>query len=158
SGALPAGLSLNRDTGAITGIPTAEGASKFTITARNGGVVPDASISYDMKVTPFLAPPQITLTAAVERGTLARGGSVGVSVSLRNDSPQPVSGVVSLAGPDSVDVDPASVEFSGLESGKAVTRSFRVSAKPDAALGEAVLTASAHVTGVPVTPVQIPLT
>jgi hypothetical protein len=157
SGALPAGLMLNKDTGGITGIPTAKGASKFTITARNGGGVADASISYDMKVTPPLAPPQITLTTGVESSTLSRGGSVDVSVTVRNDSPQPASGVVSLAGPESVSVEPGSAEFSGLASGETVTRSFRISAKPDAPLVEAVLTASAQVTGVPVAPVQVPL-
>ncbi|WP_406419835.1 discoidin domain-containing protein [Streptomyces sp. NBC_00842] len=157
SGALPAGLTLNKDTGGITGIPTAKGAGKFTITARNGGGVADASISYDMKVTPPLAPPQITLTTGVESSTLSRGGSVDVSVTVRNDSPQSASGVVSLAGPESVSVEPGSAEFSGLASGETVTRSFRISAKPDSPLGEAVLTASARVTGVPVAPVQVPL-
>ncbi|MCW3816021.1 polysaccharide lyase family protein [Micromonospora sp. DR5-3] len=158
SGALPAGLSLNPDTGAITGVPSAEGSREFTITARNDGGVADASVAYKMKVTPFLAPPEITLTAAVGQGKLARGESVDVSVSLRNDSPQSVSGVLSLTGPDSISVDPSSVEFAGLESGKTLTRTLRVSAGPDAGLGGVVLTASGRVTGRPVAPVQVPLT
>lgn len=48
SGALPAGLTLHKDTGAITGIPTTPGIRKFTITARAGT---DASITYKLKVT-----------------------------------------------------------------------------------------------------------
>ncbi|WP_406425325.1 Ig domain-containing protein [Streptomyces sp. NBC_00873] len=54
AGALPAGLVLNNDTGGITGVPSEEGASRFTITARNGGSVPDASITYELTVTPAI--------------------------------------------------------------------------------------------------------
>ncbi|WP_406424733.1 Ig domain-containing protein [Streptomyces sp. NBC_00842] len=50
SGALPAGLSLNKDTGGITGIPTTSGATHFTITARNSDGVPDAAVTYKLKV------------------------------------------------------------------------------------------------------------
>lgn len=39
-GRLPRGLTLNQDTGGITGIPTHPGTSKFTITAANGGASP----------------------------------------------------------------------------------------------------------------------
>ncbi|MBL1118401.1 putative Ig domain-containing protein [Streptomyces sp. 110] len=46
SGGLPAGLTLNKDTGGITGVPTRKGTSKFTITARNSGGVEDARITY----------------------------------------------------------------------------------------------------------------
>ncbi|OIJ90434.1 Ig domain-containing protein [Streptomyces colonosanans] len=50
SGSLPAGLTLNIDTGAITGIPTTPGTSKFTITARNGDTRPDAAVTYKVRV------------------------------------------------------------------------------------------------------------
>ncbi|MFI0766270.1 Ig domain-containing protein [Streptomyces sp. NPDC021218] len=46
SGSLPAGLTLNKDTGGITGVPTRKGTSKFTITARNSGGAEDARITY----------------------------------------------------------------------------------------------------------------
>ncbi|MEU5845374.1 Ig domain-containing protein [Saccharopolyspora shandongensis] len=49
-GALPAGLTLNKDTGGITGIPTKPGASKFAITAHNGGTISDAAITYKLNV------------------------------------------------------------------------------------------------------------
>ncbi|MGW2089038.1 Ig domain-containing protein [Streptomyces sp. NPDC001880] len=45
-GSLPAGLTLNQDTGGITGVPTAAGARRFTVTARNSGGVADARITY----------------------------------------------------------------------------------------------------------------
>lgn len=51
SGALPAGLSLNKDTGGITGVPTAPGTKRFTITARNSGIMPDAAVTYSLQVT-----------------------------------------------------------------------------------------------------------
>lgn len=51
-GRLPSGLTLNQDTGGITGIPTAPGTSKFTITARNGGSIADAKIAYKVTTRP----------------------------------------------------------------------------------------------------------
>jgi hypothetical protein len=45
TGSLPAGLSLNTSTGAITGTPTTPGASSFTITATNAAGSDDASLS-----------------------------------------------------------------------------------------------------------------
>ncbi|MFF3788150.1 Ig domain-containing protein [Streptomyces sp. NPDC001933] len=51
-GRLPRGLTLNQDTGGITGIPTAPGISKFTITAKNGGAVVDARTTYKVTTRP----------------------------------------------------------------------------------------------------------
>ncbi|MFE2735843.1 Ig domain-containing protein [Streptomyces sp. NPDC059349] len=51
-GRLPRGLTLNQDTGGITGIPTHPGTSKFTITAANGGSVADAKIAYKVTTRP----------------------------------------------------------------------------------------------------------
>ncbi|WP_406527260.1 Ig domain-containing protein [Streptomyces sp. I8-5] len=51
SGVLPAGLSLNKDTGGITGVPTAPGTKRFSITARNNGIMPDAEVTYRLQVT-----------------------------------------------------------------------------------------------------------
>ncbi|WP_439681150.1 Ig domain-containing protein [Embleya sp. MST-111070] len=52
SGSLPRGLTLNKDTGGLTGVPATPGTSKFTITARNGGDVADARITYRLKTMP----------------------------------------------------------------------------------------------------------
>ncbi|AUH44398.1 Ig domain-containing protein [Streptomyces sp. CMB-StM0423] len=51
SGSLPRGLTLNEDTGGITGVPESTGTSKFTVTARNGGSVADARITYRVRTT-----------------------------------------------------------------------------------------------------------
>ncbi|WP_326791547.1 Ig domain-containing protein [Streptomyces sp. NBC_00841] len=50
SGVLPAGLTLNKDTGGVTGIPAKKGAATFTVTARNSGGAPDASAGYRMNM------------------------------------------------------------------------------------------------------------
>jgi hypothetical protein len=50
SGVLPAGLTLNKDTGGVTGIPAKKGAATFTVTARNSGGAPDASARYRMNI------------------------------------------------------------------------------------------------------------
>lgn len=50
-GALPAELTLNPDTGGITGVPKSAGASTFTVVARNNGVA-DARITYMVTTTP----------------------------------------------------------------------------------------------------------
>ncbi|MBU3863180.1 Ig domain-containing protein [Streptomyces sp. 4503] len=52
SGSLPPGLTLNKDTGGITGVPTTKGTRKFTITARNSGGIADAKITYRVATAP----------------------------------------------------------------------------------------------------------
>ncbi|MFF4762562.1 polysaccharide lyase family protein [Streptomyces sp. NPDC001292] len=64
--------------------------------------------------------------------------------------------MTSLVDPRST--DPGSAEFSGLRPGEILTRSFRVTAKDDASLGEAMLTAHARVAGKPVASAEVPLT
>jgi len=49
TGSLPAGLTLNPTTGAITGTPTTPGTFTFTVVASNG-VTPDASATYSIVV------------------------------------------------------------------------------------------------------------
>ena len=61
SGALPDGLSLNKDTGKISGTPTADGTAKFTVTAENSAgsdtkelsitITKDAPIEFTITVT-----------------------------------------------------------------------------------------------------------
>lgn len=62
SGALPAGLSLNVASGAITGTPTASGISSFTITATDANDCP-GSRTYVIAVTAIVCP-VITLSPA----------------------------------------------------------------------------------------------
>ncbi len=73
SGSLPAGLTLNPATGAITGIPTAFGTSSFTAQVMdNSGLAAGTTTS---SCTIVIAPPPITLACA------ANTGQVGVPYS-----------------------------------------------------------------------------
>jgi hypothetical protein len=70
SGALPDGLTLNPDTGAITGTPTAAGSSTFTVTATDAA---DVTASQEFTVVVNAAP-------VIDQTTLP-GGEVGVAYS-----------------------------------------------------------------------------
>ncbi|WP_405913742.1 Ig domain-containing protein [Streptomyces sp. NBC_00963] len=50
AGALPQGLTLNRDTGGITGTPRRAGTASFTVTAHQTGGAPDATAHYRIRV------------------------------------------------------------------------------------------------------------
>lgn len=50
TGALPQGLTLNRDTGGITGTPRRAGTASFTVTAHQTGGAPDATAHYRIRV------------------------------------------------------------------------------------------------------------
>jgi alpha-tubulin suppressor-like RCC1 family protein len=78
SGALPAGLSLNSSTGALTGTPTTAGTATFTIRAtRSPGVFADRTFTQIVALTPTW------LTGA----TFERTKTVAVTISLvANDS------------------------------------------------------------------------
>jgi hypothetical protein len=58
-GALPAGLSLNASTGAITGKPTAPGTASFTVKVTDGET-PSGSASANLSITVIVAPLTIT--------------------------------------------------------------------------------------------------
>jgi Putative Ig domain len=59
AGALPAGLSLNASTGAITGKPTVPGTASFTVKVSDGET-PSASVSANLFITVNVAPLAIT--------------------------------------------------------------------------------------------------
>lgn len=59
SGALPAGLTLDGTSGAISGTPLAAGSSTFSITASNG-TAPDATLSYTLTAAPAAVTPTPT--------------------------------------------------------------------------------------------------
>lgn len=64
SGTLPAGLSLNTTTGAITGTPTVSGSSSVTVTATNGaGTSPAATLSFNIDCAPVTQATTITTSA-----------------------------------------------------------------------------------------------
>lgn len=60
SGALPAGLKLNRDTGGITGVPVSNRAATFTVTGY--GTPGTANARATFTIAPALARPAASLT------------------------------------------------------------------------------------------------
>ncbi len=66
AGSLPAGLTLNGTTGVISGTPTAEGVSTFTVRAANSTGVQDTQ---ELSITVFRATPAIT-TGSLPSGVL----------------------------------------------------------------------------------------
>ncbi len=62
TGTLPAGLTLNSATGEISGTPTAEGTSTFTVVASNG-ISPNAEKELSIKVNPVPVTPVYTISA-----------------------------------------------------------------------------------------------
>jgi len=70
SGVLPAGLTLDATTGAITGTPTTPGSYTFTVTAANG-TTPDVSAVYSIVVNT----PPVPARAVAARAELAATGT-----------------------------------------------------------------------------------
>ena len=74
TGSLPAGLTLNTATGAITGTPTTAGPVNFTVMAANG-TLPNTTRALQIMVNPAPVPPAITTTSL-------DGGVVGTAYSV----------------------------------------------------------------------------
>ena len=82
-GGLPAGLSLNKDTGEISGTPTAEGTATFTVKATNSA----GSNTKELSITiTKAAPAEHTITVTTEGGGTASASSakavVGTEIRL----------------------------------------------------------------------------
>ena len=82
-GGLPAGLSLNADTGEISGTPTADGTAKFTVKAENSA----GSDTKELSITiTKAAPTEYTVTVTTEGGGTASASSakavVGTEIRL----------------------------------------------------------------------------
>ena len=83
NGVLPAGLSLNADTGEISGTPTAEGTATFTVKATNSA----GSNTKELSITiTKAAPAEHTITVTTEGGGTASASSakavVGTEITL----------------------------------------------------------------------------
>ena len=77
-GGLPAGLSLNKDTGEISGTPTADGTAKFTVKAENSA----GSDTKELSITiTKAAPAEHTITVTTEGGGTASASSAKAVVS-----------------------------------------------------------------------------
>ncbi len=86
AGALPAGLSLNTNTGAITGTPTAAGTSSFTLTATDTNAI-TASRAYSVTIAAALAVtttslPTPVLTQAYAQTVATSGGTAPVTFAV----------------------------------------------------------------------------
>ena len=76
NGVLPAGLSLNADTGEISGTPTADGTAKFTVKATNSA----GSNTKELSITITKAPAaEYTITATAEGGGTASASSTSAT-------------------------------------------------------------------------------
>ena len=82
-GALPDGLSLNKDTGKISGTPTADGTAKFTVTAENSAGSDTKELSITITKD---APTEHTVTVTTEGGGTASASpakaAVGAEITL----------------------------------------------------------------------------
>ena len=88
TGTLPAGLSLDPATGAITGVPTAPGSSTFTVTASNGTGA-DAKAGYTITVGPALS----TVTARAATVAPRYGATSRVTVTVHSSGAAPTGTV-----------------------------------------------------------------
>ena len=110
AGALPAGLSLNALTGAITGTPTAPGAFRFTVTASNG--VGDA-IVHEFSGGVVQSPKRGD-GATPKLPQLTEGTEVSVDLGAGVDSdPAPTFTVTSGQLPEGLSLDPATGMLTG---------------------------------------------
>ncbi len=106
SGALPAGLSLNPTTGAITGTPTAAGAYSFTVTATNA----NGSTSQAFSGTVQAVAPTEFSTTTIAPTTV--GSPYDYTISA-NGSPAPTYAVTSGSLPAGLSLNPTTGEITG---------------------------------------------
>ena len=114
SGALPAGLSLNTSTGAITGTPTGVGLSSFTVKAVDSFGDTPATQSYSITVSPGAA----THFVVSAPSTATAGTAVSITVTAfdaNNNIATGYSGTVHFTSTDGSATLPANA---GLSSGQ----------------------------------------
>jgi hypothetical protein len=114
SGSLPAGLSLNSSTGAITGTPSTAGTASFTVQAQNSGGSSTKPLSIVIS-GPTGTPPTITTSSLVS-------GMVGSSYSqtLTATGTAPISwGPATLSLPAGLTWNPSTATISGMPTAAA---------------------------------------
>ena len=95
SGALPAGLSLNSFTGAVTGTPTQTGTFNFTVRVRDyvegsAGVTRALSITINPNTTP---PADLSLAMTDSPDPVNVSDGVAYAITVTNNGPNPATGV-----------------------------------------------------------------
>lgn len=96
-------------------------------------------------IVTVLVTPRLSLTATAESSTIVRGGSNQVTVAFANHGTETLSGNISLTGPDSVSIKPATRSFTDLAPGATAKETFDVSAPESAKVGSVELVASSDV-------------
>jgi hypothetical protein len=119
-GALPAGLSLNGSSGAITGTPSASGTSIFTITATDGNSA-TGSRAYTVTINPGIT----VNPASLANGTV--GVAYSATVTATGGTGSYTFSVTSGALPAGLTLNPATGVLSGTPT-TAATSSFTVTA------------------------------
>lgn len=107
-GSLPAGLSLNASTGAITGTIAQEGAVNFDITCSNSAGSGTATVSFN--VTPALVAPDVTYTVL---GNYLQNMSVNIVPVVNEANPAPVYSVQSGSLPSGLSLNTSTGVISG---------------------------------------------
>lgn len=85
SGSLPAGLALNASTGVISGTPTAEAASTFTVKVSDSQGSPSTTTA-SLSITIAPAPITPTITATVNPSSIAPGGNTTLTATVSGAS------------------------------------------------------------------------
>ncbi|MFE7215507.1 NEW3 domain-containing protein [Streptomyces sp. NPDC057611] len=132
SGSLPAGLTLNPDTGGITGIPKTSQNVTFTITGKGGPGVADAHGTFTTGTVG--AAPAVDLKAG--SGFATPGASVKLTATITNPGTRPMSGVTATLGlPSGWTTSAAKATVATIAPRATATVSWTVNIAADAAPG-----------------------
>jgi hypothetical protein len=122
SGTLPAGLSLDSSSGAISGTPTATGASTFTVTVKDSnGLTASAQLSITVSLPQA---PSVTIGAVA--GTAASQATP--SLTLSSAYPLAVTGTLTASFQSAVGGNPTEVGFISSSGGLSSTATFTIAA------------------------------
>ncbi|MFI1092601.1 NEW3 domain-containing protein [Streptomyces sp. NPDC020917] len=132
SGKLPEGVTLNPDTGGITGIAKDDRPATFTVTGKGGPRVADAQGTFTTGTVG--AAPEVALAA--DSGFAAPGQSVTLTASVTNPGTRPISRVIATLGlPTGWTAADASASVGTIPPGATATASWTVRVPADAASG-----------------------
>ncbi|MGW1086237.1 NEW3 domain-containing protein [Streptomyces sp. NPDC002596] len=132
SGSLPAGLTLNPDTGGITGIPKTSQKVTFTITGKGGPGVADAHGTFTTGTVG--AAPAVDLKAG--SGFATPGASVKLTATVTNPGTRPMSGITATLGlPSGWTTSAAKATVATIAPRATATVSWTVNIAADAAPG-----------------------